>query len=617
MASRPLWVFDSLLLREALAEVNLAAVPAIVRAACGLSQRDLAAIVGWSPAALSYYERGVRDGMFDIRTVLQFTDAVGMPRAALLPLIFADPDADLAANTRNGTALELSRRDLGGLAAAPGVATVMPSVSVPRGVNSSHVRYWLGCTNVLYARDRIVGGTVLLSSAFQQWQRVRLALKDGAAGETGRQLLAAAGELALCTGWLALDSGHPPLTRPLYEEARKLAAGAGDVVLAVHVLTNQSMLYAEMAHTGPSREPARKALRLAFQAQEEGRYIPMARLHALIALQHARAASLLGDKAAFQAAIIQARHELDSGPRDSDPPEWLCSVDETEITGVEAMGYLNLGDARRSARLYRQVLAAGLSTRNRVSYGAGLADALLKQGARQDAVAAAAEVLSALESGVTSMRCLNRLRIVRQATGNTAGAQEFCERFDAVERILTVSYGMAYEDTPDARADIPALWHEIGYHAASARKQMRMELRTCRRSGGEKGTPGMAENWLVTGLTAVSAVLDVTDESGPFLRSDDEADAVRVLRIADQAACSGLGDLDAIVASGAPAGLAPWPGQYRVLRGCHCCSFASVRIMAADSAGSRAWVTRWVQARVNRSTSSPASTYTSPISPST
>lgn len=108
MASRPLWVFDSLLLREALAQVNLAAVPAIVRAACGLSQRDLAAIVGWSPAALSYYERGVRDGMFDIRTVLQFADAVGMPRAALLPLVFADPDAGLAAGTGDGTGMEPS-----------------------------------------------------------------------------------------------------------------------------------------------------------------------------------------------------------------------------------------------------------------------------------------------------------------------------------------------------------------------------------------------------------------------------------------------------------------------------------------------------------------------------
>ena len=201
MASRPLWLFDSLLLREALAQVNLAAVPAIVRAACGLSQRDLAAIVGWSPAALSYYERGVRDGMFDIRTALQFADAVGMPRAALLPLVFADPGIGLAAGTEDGTGMELSRRDFGEpMAAAAGVAAVVPSVSAPQGVSSSHVRYWRACTDTLYARDRTVGGTVLLSSALQQWQRVRLALRDGAAGETGRQLLAVAGRAGAVHG---------------------------------------------------------------------------------------------------------------------------------------------------------------------------------------------------------------------------------------------------------------------------------------------------------------------------------------------------------------------------------------------------------------------------------
>jgi len=461
MPSRPLWLFDSPLLRQALAQVDLPAVPAIVRAACSLSQRDLAAIVGWSPAVLSYYERGVRDGMFDIRTALQFADAVGMPRAALLPLVCADPDASLAADAADGTGAELSRRDFGGLAVAAGVAAVVPPVSVPRGVTSSHVRYWQACTDVLYARDRAVGGTVLLSSALQQWRRIRLALKDATAGETGRQFVVVAGELALCTGWIALDSGCISLARSLYEEARELAARAADVMLAAHGLTKRSMLSAEMARTGPSREPARQALRLAFQAQEEGRYIPVARLHALIALRHASAASLLGDKAAFQAAIIQARRELDRGPRDGDPPEWLRFVDEAEVTGVEARGWLNLGDADRSERLYRQVLAAGLSTRNRVSYGAGLADALLKQGSRQDAIAAAMDVLPALEGGVTSMRCLNRLRIVRQAAGTTAGAREFCERFDAVERTLTASCNLPGQRTPDARADIPALWRQM------------------------------------------------------------------------------------------------------------------------------------------------------------
>ena len=458
MMPRPLWLFDSPLLRVALAQANLPAVPAIVRAACGLSQRDLAAMVGWNPATLSYYERGQRDGMFDIRTALQFTDAVGIPRGALVPLVLAVPDVDLAAAAEDGTGMELSRRDFSGLAAAAGVAAALPLARVPRLANDSHARYWQACTDVLYRRDRAVGGTVLLSSALQLWQRARSALKESTAGGPGRQLLAVGAELALCTGWIALDAGRLPLAVPLYQEARELAAAAGDAVLAVHALTNQSMLYAEMARTGPSREPARRALWLAYQAADEGRYIPVPRLHALIALRHASAASLLGERAAFKAAIVHARQELGRGWRDGDPPEWLRFVSTAEITGVEARGWLNLGEASRSAMLYQQVLASELSARNRASYGAGLAHALLVQGARQDAVAAAIDVLPSLEGEVTSMRCLNRLRIVRQAAESTAGAQQFCERFDAAERALAASRGLTGDDARGATADVPALY---------------------------------------------------------------------------------------------------------------------------------------------------------------
>jgi hypothetical protein len=225
-----------------------------------------------------------------------------------------------------------------------------------------------------------------------------------------------------------------PLARPLYEQARELAASSGDAMLGVHALANQSMLHLELACTGPGREPARRALRLAFQAQDEGRYLPVPRLHALIALRHASAASLLGERAAFQKAVAQARLELDRGPEDEALPEWLRFVDRTEITGVEARGWLNLGDPGRSARLYRQVLASVLSPRNRATFGAGLADALLKQGAQQAAIAAAMDVLPALEDRVTSMCCLNQLRLVRQAAASTLGAEEFCARFDMVDR---------------------------------------------------------------------------------------------------------------------------------------------------------------------------------------
>jgi transcriptional regulator with XRE-family HTH domain len=457
MPPRPSWLFDSPLLRQALAEVNLPAVPAIVRAACGVSQRDIAAMAGWSQPTLSYYERGVRDGMYDIRTTLQFADAVGMPRAALLPLVFADADAGLAADAEDEMTMEqLSRRGFSGLAVAASLSTALPALTAPRRVTSSHIRYWHACADTLYIRDRAVGGTVLLSLAIQQWRRARLAARDPGSVETAAQHLAAAGELALCTGWIAMDAGQLPLARPLYEEARELAAGSGDTMLGVHVLTNQSMLHAELARTGPSRESARQALRLAFQAQDEGRYLPVPRLHALMALRHASAASLLGDKAPFQAAITQARRELGRGPRDENPPEWLRFVDDAEISGVEARGWLNLGVYGKSAELYRQVLASGLSPRNRASYGAGLADALLKQGARQDAIAVAMDVLPALEDGVTSMRCLNRLRLVRQAAASTPGAEEFCTRFDAIEQVLAIGSAQASYDMPTADAEVPA-----------------------------------------------------------------------------------------------------------------------------------------------------------------
>jgi transcriptional regulator with XRE-family HTH domain len=454
MPPQPSWLFDSPLLRQVLAEVNLSAVPAIVRAACGVSQRDIATMAGWSQPTLSYYERGVRDGMYDIRAALQFADAVGMPRVALLPLVFADADAGLAGG--DGTSMELlSRRGFGGLAAAAGLSAALP-MPAPRRVTSSHIRYWSACADTLYARDRSVGGTALLPLAMQQWRRVRLAARESGTGETGGGLLAAAGEMALCTGWVAMDSGQPQLARPLYEEARELAVGSGDTMLGVHVLTNQSMLHAELARTGPSRDPARQALRLAFQAQDEGRYLQVPRLHALVALRHGSAASLLGDKAAFRTAMTQARRELDRGPRDESPPQWLRFVDHAEVTGVEARGWLNLGDYNRSAELYRQVLESDLSSRNRASYGAGLADALLKQGARQDAVTVAMNVLPALEGGVSSVRCLNRLRLIRQAAGNTAEAREFCDRFDAIDQATAARAAPSSHARPEAGAEVPA-----------------------------------------------------------------------------------------------------------------------------------------------------------------
>ncbi|SRR5713226_3059652 len=158
---RPLWLFDSVLLRTALAQVNLAAVPAIVRAASGLSQVDLAAIAGWSRGALGLYERGQRGAVFDIRMVLQFADAVGMPRDALLPLILGDANASLVANREDEIGVDVDRRSLGGLTAGLAAAAMLPGMTAPPRVSVSHVKYLQACVDGLYNRDQAIGGGAL------------------------------------------------------------------------------------------------------------------------------------------------------------------------------------------------------------------------------------------------------------------------------------------------------------------------------------------------------------------------------------------------------------------------------------------------------------------------
>lgn len=61
---------------------------------------------------------------------------------------------------------------------------------------------------------------------------------------------------------------------------------------------------------------------------------------------------------------------------------------------------------------------------------AGLADALLRGGDLKEAVAAVGEVLPAVENGVTSVRCLNRLRLIRTAAASAPWADDSCARFD-------------------------------------------------------------------------------------------------------------------------------------------------------------------------------------------
>jgi len=86
------WVRDTVPLRNALALLDFPAALVIYRSATRLSRRELGERTGLPESAIWYYEVAERQGMCDIRQLLQFADSVRMPRPALLPVILGRPD---------------------------------------------------------------------------------------------------------------------------------------------------------------------------------------------------------------------------------------------------------------------------------------------------------------------------------------------------------------------------------------------------------------------------------------------------------------------------------------------------------------------------------------------
>src|SRR6185437_10437313 len=234
------WLWDSLPMRQALARVDVPAVVAVFRAAAGLSQRELADIVGWSQSTLSLFESGQRSTLYDIREFLRFTDAVDFPREALLPLVLGQVGATLPGAwladvpLADGAELEendvdLDRRGFGTMMTGAAAAAMLPELTMPAKVTASHVRYLKTCVDNLSSQDQVTGGGALLKQASRQWQRARRMLDESDYTEpVGRELLGVTGNLAVTVGWLAFDSANIPLAKRMYSEALMLAEGTDD-----------------------------------------------------------------------------------------------------------------------------------------------------------------------------------------------------------------------------------------------------------------------------------------------------------------------------------------------------------------------------------------------------
>lgn len=430
----PAWLWDSPPMRQALARLDPGALLAIFRAASGLSQQDVAEMMGWSQSTVSLIEKGQRHTLFDLRELLRFADTVDMPRESLTPLLMGDPDANPQQRGSDGpgdeTGEDVDRRSFGGFAVCAAAAALLPETSVPARVTPAHVQYLRMCADNLYRQEQAVGGAGVLTQSLRAWQRARRLLDEGTyTDQTGRELMTAAADLAIRAGWASYDSGDQRgLSRHLYAEALMLADHAGDDALGVHALENMALQSLQLARTGRPGA-AREAIRLSEQAARRARRDPAPRLHALIAAREAVAYSLLGDGRGFRTAMDRAWRELDKGLGTGDPV-WLSFVGRSEVRTHEARGLACLGEAEAAVALCQDSLReTRLAPRNRAFYHAQLASTLAACGDASSAVSEGLAVLPALEKDVASLRTLRELSPVRLAAGQ-AGAEEFCQRFD-------------------------------------------------------------------------------------------------------------------------------------------------------------------------------------------
>lgn len=428
----PTWLWDSLPLRRALAEADLGAALTIIRTAARLSQLELATLLGWSQSAVARAESGQRDSLYDLRRLFEVVDALDMPREALMPLLLGTTNEG---QIGRGEAEEMSmnRRQFSGGLVGLAVAAGLSQVQVPAKVDSAHICYFNASVEKLYAKDQSVGGGALARDGLRLYSRARKMLDEADYSEaSGLQLMSAAGELAVCVGWLAYDASDHALSRALYSQARLLADQSGDQGLAIRAMEKMSLQSVNLSHKSGLRGSAREAVRLSRRAAELARHDPSPRLHALLAAREAIAHAAAGDSHGFSVAITRAWREVDRGFAD-DAPAWLRFVTSSEITVHEAKGRSFLGDHTSASQLYRSSLDATLGSRNCANYRAQLAAALAASGDVSGAVTEGMVVLPTLgEGGVISPRTLAELQPVRLAAAQDSRGEEFCAYYDRI-----------------------------------------------------------------------------------------------------------------------------------------------------------------------------------------
>ncbi|MEU3565415.1 transcriptional regulator [Kitasatospora sp. NPDC006786] len=274
--------------------------------------------------------------------------------------------------------------------------------------------------------DDLLAGRDLVTQVSAELDRaVALHNQTCHAGEVGRTLLVAVGELAQLAGWAAMDSAGAVDPVPLFRRGLGAARQAGDAPLASHLLGSWAYWEAGLGHLSRAAELLRAA-------EQQAGLGDSLRARSLTSSRTAWVAALAGDQRTALSAIATTLDQVDQAdaelPTATDPRQWLYWVTRAEHDVMAARVYTTLRRPLRAVPLLRTVLAEYDVTHAReyALYSSWLTVALLDANEPEEAATVADRMLAAA-AAIPSSRAADRTRTAVTALRHHQDVPEVAE----------------------------------------------------------------------------------------------------------------------------------------------------------------------------------------------
>ncbi|AXI78977.1 hypothetical protein [Peterkaempfera bronchialis] len=297
-------------------------------------------------------------------------------------------------------------------------------------IGASEVELLREAADDMDAIDQQFGGNRLWRPTRAHLHWVHHMIDRGIYDDTlGRQLHAVAGKFTTSLGWFCYDAGLQAKAHQYFSEALNAAMLTGDDMLACRTLSN-------LARQAVDLNKGREAVRFARLAHAHaGEWQAPNRVIALLAIREAQGYARIGDRFSSEAAIRQAWAEWERGD-DVRDPDWTTFLNMAELTCLEGMCRLDLGQTARAQKLLSksEALQDVAHSRNRGMCLGRLSVAALHNGDIDHSIAATTKALRLIEGGMSSNRAVEQLKIVRDGLAphhRSSGVADLLEQIRA------------------------------------------------------------------------------------------------------------------------------------------------------------------------------------------